>query len=280
MEIGNLYIEEVPGSEKPFDIKECEQKLRSKGAYHFGFYQIISSNNRTSRWKWLANDKTRDVRVVFKPEENGILSVWDFPVEEERFVIGAIGAIDAENKYSFATALNSRTLSQSIELSAKLSPDLFAIEIFKLGVWLNCARIGYERSGQRHGLTLQQALIAGNPQHNVTSYTALLHVDIPSEYGFELKEDNKESFFDNLLVGIRQGKIKLNSEKLINELRAPSFLAEGEKTDLANRAYAMAICYEMARLYPYRKLNSPPEFCKSEFDPLAEENDSTGYKVI
>lgn len=283
METGNLYIEAIQGSERDISLREYEQNLRAKDVAWFGkFYPIPSRDNRTSRWKWLANDKKKDVRVVFKPKENGILSVWNFPAEEEQFVIGAIGAIDAENKYSIVTALNSRILNQSVELAAKLPPDLFAVEIFKLSVWLNCARIGFERSAKRHGLTLQQALLDGNPQHNVIGYGSLLHLDTSldkvreqfiNKYGFELKEDNKGLFLDNLLAAIREEKIKLNSEKLVNELKAPmsKLLEEVDKNDLFNRVYAMAICYEMARLYPYRKPRSGQEFASgSDYDPLAD----------
>ena len=285
METGSLYIEAIQGKDKHFfpfgenestGMDEFFQGLPKK--FNSGnLYPIPSTNNRTSRRWWLANDKKKGVRVVFRPEENGLLSVWNFPEEEEQFVIGAIGAIDAENKYSIVTVLNSRTLNQSVELAAKLSPDLFAIEIFKLSVWLNCARIGFERSAKRHGLTLQQVLIAGNPQHDVIGYGSLLHLDISldkvigefiNKYGFELKEDNKSLFFDNLLAAIREEKIKLNSEKLVNELKAPTLLGEGDKADWTNRAYAMAICYEMARLYPYRKPRSGQEFAKSDYDPF------------
>lgn len=260
METGNLYIEVIPRIKKHF-LSPIEHKQAGC------FYPIPSINNRTSRTRWLANDKKEDVRIVFKPEENGILSVWNFPEEEEQFVVGAIDAIDTENKYSVAAALNSRTLNQSVELAAKLPPDLFAIEIFKLSAWLNCARIGFDRSAKRHGSTLRDAFIAGNPQHNVIGYRSLLHLSMDSEYGFELNEDSKTLFFDNFLAAIREEKIKLNSEKLVHELKAATLL---EESDFTNRAHAMAICFEMARLYPYRKPRLGQEFATgTNYNPLA-----------
>lgn len=281
METGNLYIEAIQRKDKSFfPFGEYSYDERTKRFKPGELYPIPAINNRTSRKWWLANDKKKGVRVVFKPEENGALSVWGFPKEEEQFVIGAIGAAEAENKYSVVTALNSRTLNQSVELAAKLPPDLFAIEVFKLSIWLNQARIGFERSDNRHGLTLQQALIDGNPQYDVIGYGPLLHLDMSldkvsggfiNKYGFELKKDNKILFFDKLSAAIREERIKLNSEKLLNELKAPTLLEEGDKADWTNRAYAMAICYEMARIYPYRKPNSGPEFAKGhDYHPLSD----------
>lgn len=266
MERGNLHIEQIPETERHYrrlsdygsERKKKSQMLRPNTLYKMPEIE----DKHLSRWWWLGSDKERGVRVTFHPEDNSSLEIWELPNKRDRYVIGVMGAMDPENKLSVATVLNVRTLTQVAELAAKLLPDLFAVEIFKLSILYNLALMAVESSDCKHGLSILTALMDGNPQYNVLRLgkCSLLYQErvldkVKNEFtnkvGFEMKEDRKRLIFDNLFAAIREKKIKLCSEKLLNELTIPTLIEE-DKADQANRAYAMAICYEMARLYPYR----------------------------
>lgn len=268
---GKLNIEKIPRTEKYYHSSSDYGYLRakSKGFESNKLYSIPSIGGYTSRYWWLGRDKT-GVRVVFRPDENGSLSVWELPKENDRYVIGAIGAIDSENKPSIAMVLNVRTLTQVAELTVNLAPDLFAVELLKLSVWYNCALMAVDNSEQRHGLSILIALINGNTQHEALrlGHCGLLYQDhspdkikaeVSNKVGFEMSNDRKRLILDNLFSTTIENKLKLNSEKLIKELQIPT-IDDGYKTDWANRAYAMAICYEMARLHPYREPRPKEEY--------------------
>jgi hypothetical protein len=262
MERGKLNIERIPQEERwnYFSSDYDYQKAKKEGFRRNTFYPIPSLENRTSRRWWLDKDGLR-VRVVFFDNKDGYLDIWELPQENERYVIGATGAIDAENKPSAIEVLNVKSLSQAAEFSVNLAPYLFAIEIFKLSIFYNDALIASDNSDDRHGLSIITSLMIGNNQYDVLPLNNLYQKQVldkiknryVNKVGFEMKPDRKGLIFDNLFAVLREGRVTFNSQKLIKELQIPNVMSEGYKTDWANRAYAMAICYEMARLYPYRK---------------------------
>lgn len=266
MELCNLDIEKISATEEekyhaPSDYEY--KKRKTEGIKPNTLYSRERPNKYTSGKWWLGKDRV-GVSVVLKPNDNGSLRVWEFPDEKDRFVIGTIAAIDSESKISVAQVLNNKTFAQSAELVVKMAPDLFAYEVIKLSILYNLARIGFERSDHRHGLSLQHALLSGNQDKNIIAGYGyrLLHIErtfdkvkdrYTDNYGFELTEGIKIRFYDSLTAVLREKNIELKSEDLVKELQIPTLIQEGYKSDWGNRAYAMFICYEMARLYPYRE---------------------------
>lgn len=270
---GNLTVEEIQETERePHGPSDYGYHRRKKeGPKSNTRYRVPVRSKYDSREGFLGNAK-RIVRLVFHTQENGILTLWEYPQEKDIYYIGAVGAIEYEAKESVAIALNVKTMTQVAELSVKLPPYLFAVAIFRLSVWLNWARIGFERSDYRHGLSLQQSLINGNSQYNAMGIQSLLYQETTDDkvkdkstnrYGFEFSRDTKISLIENLKAVVNEDKDKefIKSEKLIKELMIPKLAEEGGKTDWANRAYAMAIGYEMVRRNPYIKPR-PKEECR------------------
>lgn len=99
--------------------------------------------------------------VKFMPHPEGWLKVWRRPADlTEVFAIGvdtAEGIVDTDkNDPDFSTAcVLDRTAFQVAEIQCRLEPDVFAVEVRRLGIYFNNALIGVERNKDGFGVLLK-----------------------------------------------------------------------------------------------------------------------------
>ena len=202
----------------------------------------------------LAEEKVQEngqekVKIVFAENERGYLRIWKFPEEGHRYAIGADVAEGLElGDYSTAEVLDRATMEQVAEWHGHIAPDLFAIELDRLGRFYHKALIGVEVNN--HGLTTLTKIQDLN-------YPDLYQREILDQakkvttlrMGWQTNSQTKPLMVDEMARCIRERLIGLRSKELIEECMSYVVQADGKTGAQVgcfdDRVIGMAIAVQM-----------------------------------
>jgi hypothetical protein len=200
-----------------------------------------------------------DARPLFHENTRGYLKIWRLPEPGHRYVIGADVAEGlGHGDYSAAHVLDARSLELAAEWHGHIDPDLFGVELYKLGQFYHGALLGVERNN--HGLTTLTVLRQGHPVHaDVKPYPRLYFeetVDLATNkptkhFGWHTNLKTRPLMVDDLARMIRERLLGLASRETIEEClgfviddRGKPRAVEGQHDD---RVIALAIAVQMAQ---------------------------------
>lgn len=139
-----LFMQEYPSTPEEAFISTGRPKFTLKSLKK---YQTITQDPERGYLRY-----TDDGKVTFMPDNRGYISIWRMPEPEKFYVIGADVAEGlAHGDYSCGIVGDSEEFDIVAMWHGHIDPDLFGMELIKLGKFYNEAYIGVENNN--HGLT-------------------------------------------------------------------------------------------------------------------------------
>ena len=142
---------------------------------------------------------------------SGLIWIWSEPIEGHEYIMAADVARGDGADYSCFQIIDFTTMEQVVEYQGKIPPDNFA-EVLSI-----------------YGLKYDAFLIVDNIGVGNTTTTKLVELKYPDLYYEEKTKDNKVAGFNingsrlqlisNLEIAIRTNTIKINSIRLIHEMK-------------------------------------------------------------
>jgi hypothetical protein len=156
-------------------------------------------------------------RIEFIKRPEGRLSIWEYPIPDEEYVMGADTAEGIEGKdASCAQVLRKRDLKQVAEWHGTRDPDMFAKDLEYLGRYYGECMICVEVNN--HGLTTLNTLKEN--YHNI--YYRQVHDELTNDWkekiGWFTSSTTRPLMVDDLGRVIRERGIGVISKGLIQEL--------------------------------------------------------------
>ncbi|WP_199614666.1 DNA packaging protein [Paenibacillus alkalitolerans] len=153
-------------------------------------------------------------RIQFIEDKHGPLEVWEEPQKYEYYIGADVSKGLATGDNSAAPVFSNRYSLDAL-WHGKTDPDLFAGDLFNLGMWYNEALLTIEENN--HGLTVINKL---KPDYwnlyKRTSHNKLTD-EVKQEIGWYTSEQTKRLAIDHLAKCIRERRLKIKSRKFIEE---------------------------------------------------------------
>ncbi len=208
-------------------------------------------------------------KPVFQVDAKGYLKIWQFPEPGKKYVIGADVAEGLGNgDYSAAHVLDVKNMEVAAEMHLRIDPDLFGVELCKLGHYFNGALLGVERNN--HGLTTLTTLRQGHPIYTGVKPYHNLYFEETVDYannkathrfGWSTNLKTRPLAIDDCSRVIRERLIGLPSKETVEECmsfvidyKGKAAAAPGQYDD---RVMALAIAIQMQQNF---KVGLLPEF--------------------
>lgn len=198
-----------------FDIDMLKERVEPKLVEPDRGY--LSELNSLSVCQWKPN--YTDPELADDP-----LAIWDLPSPRGAYVIGADVAEGLDHgDYSSAHVIQ---LTPDLEpwrvvahWHGHTDPDLFGVELFKLGMFYNCALVGVERNN--HGLaTINKLRDLGYKKLFLTRDLGKIGEGTPSDrYGWQTTTKTKPYLIDQLNEAIRDGDLEIPDSDTYGELK-------------------------------------------------------------
>lgn len=183
-------------------------------------------------------------------EDGGNLSVWEDPVVDGTYVIGADVAMGLEHgDWSSAHVINARTGELAATWWGKAEPDLFGgYVLHRLGEWYNNALIGVENNN--HGLTTVTSLRDNQYPNMYRQRNQAKRMMTQTEtLGWSTNRATKPLMIDELAKAVRDDSVKLRDPLTISEMR--TFVREGDGkmhgSPHDDRVMSLAIAVQMLK---------------------------------
>lgn len=139
-----LFMQEYPSTAEEAFISSGRPKFSIKSLKK---YQTLTSKPERG---YLMDDGKGG--IVFLPDVKGYVSIWQKPEKDKFYCIGADVAEGLANgDYSCAFVGDGETFDMVAKWHGHIDPDLFGLELIKLGKYYNYGYIGVENNN--HGLT-------------------------------------------------------------------------------------------------------------------------------
>lgn len=206
-----LFMQEYPAT--------AEESFISSGRPVFPMsslkkYQTITKD--PLRTGYLREDETGNVNFI--DDDYGYISIWREPVSGKTYSIGADVAEGlAHGDYSCAMVGDDDTFDVVAQWHGHIDPDLFGMELIKLGKYFNNAYIGCERNN--HGLTTLTTL-KKEEYWNIfftKSYDKISDKQT-QKIGWETNSRTKPFMIDKLREFIREFYLGVFSDLAISEM--------------------------------------------------------------
>ncbi len=205
-----------------------------------------------------ARSDTRS-RPVLEHSKDGPLTIWEPPQNGALYVIGADVSEGLEKgDYSSAQVVRRDTGEQVAEWHGHTDPDLFGIELFKLGRFYNDAFVGVEANG--HGLTTLVTLkrYLGYPNVYYRQTVDRETKGSPSRYsrklGWLTNARTKPLMIDELAGALRDEGVTLSSSETVEEMftfvRDETGGMGAQEGCYDDRVIALAIALQMLKTAP------------------------------
>ena len=197
---------------------------------------------------------------VSEPREHlrGLVGIWQHPVSEGRYVIGADTAWGKTGSYNCAMVLDWNTGVQMAELHGRLHPDEMAQEIIYLHKMYNHAYMGLERAGEgqeRDGDSVVVVDKVAQMLQECSCRNRLYYHDrtssIPATPGWQTDGKTRPVMLAELAETIRKRYIVIRCHEGIGELlsfiRNENGRAQAAKGAYDDRVMAYAIAWQMRK---------------------------------
>ena len=121
------------------------------------FFQEYPENDKDC---WLSNDMAVIDGISLRPyyteirdgRTEGPSTIWKDVVGGRKYAMGVDVASGSARDWSVASVIDCRSLEYVARIRGKIHPDLFAEEIYRMGMRYNQALLGVERAGHGHSV--------------------------------------------------------------------------------------------------------------------------------
>lgn len=244
---------EIFKQEYPADDQEA---FLSSGRPAFNVQVLREYLDKASEPIAIGNLHLKERKIEFEENHKGVLKVWEMPEPGKQYVIGADVAEGLIRRdYSTAIVLDRSSMCQVAEWHGHIDPDLFGVELYKIGRFYNMAFLGVEFNN--HGLTTLTTLINGHSLYKTEPYRNLYFKEVLDEqsqrktkkFGWKTDLKSKPLMIDDLGKAIRERLIGLVSKDLIDECLTYVVLEDGKTGGQGgcfdDRVIACAIAIQM-----------------------------------
>jgi hypothetical protein len=205
-----LFMQEYPATPEEAFISSGRPKFSLKALRK---YQTITETPERGYLQY-----GEDGKVVFSPDKNGYVSIWRKPEPNKFYCIGADVAEGlAHGDYSCAVVGDSEDFDIVAMWHGHIDPDLFGIELIKLGKFYNDAYIGVENNN--HGLTTL-SIMKREEYWNLyfaKSYDKIAD-KISQKLGWTTSARTKPLMIDKLAEFVREMFLGIYSDLIISEM--------------------------------------------------------------
>jgi len=205
-----LFMQEYPATPEEAFISTGRPKFSLKALQK---YQTINQEPEKGYLNY-----GEDGKVTFMPDKNGYVSIWKKPDPEKYYCIGADVAEGLVNgDYSAAIVGDSEDFDIVAMWHGHIDPDLFGIELIKLGKYYNEAYIGVENNN--HGLTTL-SIMKREEYWNLyfaKSYDKIAD-KISQKLGWTTSGRTKPLMIDKLAEFVREMFLGIYSDLIISEM--------------------------------------------------------------
>lgn len=205
-----LFMQEYPSTPEEAFLSTGRPKFSIKSLQK---YQSITKNPVRGYLNYDSNN-----RVIFMPDDDGYLSIWKHPDYESNYCIGADVAEGLVlGDYSCAVVGDSDDFDIVAMWHGHIDPDLFGLELIKLGKYYNEAYIGVENNN--HGLTTLSVLKREEYWNLFFTKTYDRVADaITKKLGWTTSLRTKPLMIDKLAEFIREMLLGIYSDFIISEM--------------------------------------------------------------
>ena len=232
----------------------------------------------------------KERQITYHEEPNAMLQIWQMPVKDKAYTIGADVAEGLETgDYSVAIVMDD-SLNVVAKWRGHIDPDLYGLELAKLGWFYNEAYIAVENNN--HGLTTLKSLLRLE-YYNLfytKSYDRVNDV-VSKKLGWSTTKKTKPLMIDKLAEYIRERHLGIYDKEIIMECysyvideKGITNAQEGKHDDcvMASGITLMAFLEEMGSDYvPEISVEDIKRKKKEDFDipaiidPLFEEDENS-----
>ena len=160
--------------------------------------------------------ENKNRQITYHEEDNGLLQIWQMPSANKFYTIGADVAEGLETgDYSVAVVMD-ENLNVVAKYRGHIDPDLYGIELVKLGWFYNEAYIAVENNN--HGLTTLKSILR-QEYYNVfytKSYDRVNDV-VSKKLGWSTTRKTKPYMIDKLAEYIRERFLGIKDKEIIME---------------------------------------------------------------
>lgn len=208
--------------------------------------------------------KLSDIRWVEDP--NGFIKVYQEPRQGVPYVIGGDTAGDGSD-YFVAQVLDNRTGQQVCTLRHQSDEDLFAMQVYCLGMWYNTALVGIEANWSTYPIRELERLHYPNQyvRESVDDYTH----KVTKAFGFWTSAKNRNLIIAGLIQACREDISlvvdRVTLEEMLTFVRDESFKPTAEEGAHDDTIMSLAIAHYIRPQQTYLPLE--PEKKKVKWHP-------------
>ena len=191
--------------------------------------------------------------VTFDEDPSGKLKIWKLPERSNYYVMGA-DPCEGRAKGDFACAqILDKNLEQVASWYGTLEPDVFAKELYKIGMFYNQATIGVERNsiGVASVIVLRDLFY---PNLYVSESIGSMVDTSRQDYGWHTNVKTKAIMISDMQELIRNKLIMLHDEMTWNEMFSFSYNERGTASALSgshdDRCMSAMLAYQMYKRNP------------------------------
>lgn len=182
--------------------------------------------------------------VRFREDKNGPICVYKRPEPGVPYVFGCDTAGDGSDS-NVAQGLDNRTGEQVCVLRQQYDEDLFAKQVYALGIWYNTALIGIETNWSTYPVRTLERL--GYPKQYVRERMDTYTHQIKKAYGFETNSKTRPVIIAELVKAVREDITLVSHDETLREMltfiRNENFRPEAEEGAHDDCVMALAIAH-------------------------------------
>ena len=185
--------------------------------------------------------KSENRAIRFDRDHKGIIKIWELPKPDTDYVIGADASEGSGKDPCCAIVKNRKNGHQVASLHGFLDPDLFADELWKLGMFYNKAWINPEANN--HGHVVINELTKKSYGNLYKRYTIDEFTNRPcTKIGFLTTSLTKVPLTDKFVAACRDGKFKVKDDDLLSEMS--TYIQMSSKNGRTLRREALVDCHD------------------------------------
>lgn len=216
-----------------------------------GYFEFEDTGLGLAKISWIS-DKVDGFVTIYKP-----------PQPRRHYVIGGDTAGDGSD-YNVGQVLDNKTGEQVCVLRKQYDEDLYAKQMYCLGLWYNTALIGVETNYSTYPTMELERL--GYPKLYVReSFDNYTHKTKQS-FGFVTNEKTRPVILANLIKWVREEADSLNDpttlEEMLTFVRSESFRPEAESGAHDDCVMALAIAHYIRGQQEYEDQQAPENMVK------------------
>ncbi|MGL5351967.1 MAG: terminase large subunit domain-containing protein [Clostridium sp.] len=222
------------------------------------------------------NERIINSSIKFIQDPNGWLTIYEDKMEYYPYVIGGDTA-EGGTDYCIGQVVNNRTNKQVATFRARMDTDLFAKQMYCLGLYYNTALIGIESNFDLHPIKELERL--RYPKQYMRESMDNLGGIVNNKAGFNTNKATKPVIIGNLVEIVREETHLINDVKTCEEML--TFIDNDGKYEAVvgehdDTVMALAIAYEI-RKQQRTKLATVEEDEKELPLPFQSNNDNKKY---